>query len=72
LTIERPARSREFFQRAPENKKPPDPGKMENEGIQRTPSKTVRRAGLILLLTEKLAEEVLFSSTMTSTIKPIS
>jgi hypothetical protein len=56
----------------PENKKPPDPGKTENEGIQRTPPKTVRQAGLILLLTEKLAEDFSFSSATTSTIKPIS
>jgi hypothetical protein len=32
-----------------ENKKPPDPGKTENEGIQRILAKTVRQAGLILL-----------------------
>jgi hypothetical protein len=30
-------------------KKPPDPGKTENEGIQRILAKTVRQAGLILL-----------------------
>jgi hypothetical protein len=30
-------------------KKPSDPGKTENEGIQRILSKTVRQAGLILL-----------------------
>jgi hypothetical protein len=30
--------------------------KTGNEGIQRIPAKTVRRAGLILLLTEKLVE----------------
>jgi hypothetical protein len=32
-----------------QNKKPPDPGKTENEGIQRILSKTIRQAGLILL-----------------------
>jgi hypothetical protein len=31
------------------NKKPSDPGKTENEGIQRILSKTIRQAGLILL-----------------------
>ena len=33
------------------------PVKTANEGIQRLPAKTVRRAGLILLLTEKLGVE---------------
>ena len=36
-----------------ENNKAFSPGKAENEGIQRIPSKTDRRAGLILLLAEK-------------------
>jgi len=62
FTIERPARGRKKFVVPPSvgkegtglkaglpTKKPPDPGKTENEGIQRILAKTVRQAGLILL-----------------------
>ena len=42
VVFERPARGLKM-------KKPSAPGKTENEGIRRTPQKTVQRAGLILL-----------------------
>jgi hypothetical protein len=44
-------------------------GKTGNEGIQRILTKTVRRAGLILLFAEKLVPH---GGTATSTIKPVS
>jgi len=38
------------------NKKPSDPGKTENEGIQRILPETVRQAGLILLFVGEVGE----------------
>jgi hypothetical protein len=39
-----------------QNKKPSDPGKTENEGIQRILPETVRQAGLILLFVGEVGE----------------
>jgi len=47
--VERPAQGDEG------TKKPSSLGKTENEGIQRSQSALADRAGLILLLSEKLA-----------------
>ncbi len=44
-----------------ESKKPPDPGKSENEGIQRFPGRTRGRAGLILLFDGEVATTVLIA-----------
>ena len=53
VLVERPARSPKILE-----KKPPDSGKTGNEGILRIRTKTVRPAGLILLIDGEVAPKI--------------
>jgi hypothetical protein len=54
----------------PQNKKPSNPARSENEGIQEIPARTASQAGLILLFAEKLAPQQ--RETVTRATKPVS